>query len=394
MPRKLKEGVLEAYCKYAEHTEVPATFALWSGIATVSAALGRDCFVDFGFFTVYPNTYVVLVAKSAKCRKSTSVQMALFFMQRVKPKIKILSQKMTTEALISALSGMNAGEDNVITLDAVGAIVADELITFVDRNAFQSGMVTALTKLYDCTDYEYETKSRGKEVVHNPCLSIHGGCTLHGIKEAIPQAAIGGGFTSRVIFVYLEERDRDVFWPKMTPENKQREEMLIHDLGEVAKMRGGFAFSTGAFKILEGEYSKFNENSKLFEIPALSGYAGRRHTNLLKVCMIVSASRRDSRIISDQDVGTAIQAMEVVEGDMPKVLSVISREFVGDVAEQTLQLIMRRGTIGRPMLVKLMSDYLSSRQLDIILETLEESRTIKITREGRKVTYTFIGEKK
>lgn len=395
MTRALSEGILEAFCKYAEATEIPSTFALWSGMSMVSAALGRNCFVDFSFYTVYPNTYIVLVAKSGRCRKSSSIEMALLFMQKVKPKLKILAQRMTSEALISALCGTNVKDNNVIALDAVGAIVADELITFIDRNAFQSGMVTTLTKLYDCTDYEYETKSRGKEILHNPCLSIHGGVTLHGIKESIPQAAIGGGFTSRVIFVYLENREKDVFYPVMTPENQQRKIEIEHDMNEVAKMRGGFGLSNGAMKVLEAEYYRFNKTSNLFDIPSLAGYADRRHTNLLKVCMIVSASRRDSRIITDQDAGTGIQALAAIEDDMPKVLSVISREFVGTVAEQTLQIIMKRGTIGRPELVKLMSDYLSSRQLDIIIETLEESLTIRADNVGgRKITYTFIGEKK
>lgn len=395
MSRALSEGVLEAFCKYAEDTEVPSTFALWSGMSMVSAALGRNCFIDFSFFTIYPNMYIVLVAKSGRCRKSSSIELALYFMQKVKPKIKILAQKMTTEALISALCGTNVKDSNIIALDAVGAIVADELITFIDRNAFQSGMVTTLTKLWDCTDYEYETKSRGKEILHNPCLSIHGGVTLHGIKEAIPQAAIGGGFTSRVVFVYLENREKDVFWPKLTPENQVRAEGIEHDMNEIAKMRGGFGLSTEAYKILEAEYSRFNKESPLFDIAHLAGYADRRHTNLLKVGMVVSASRRDSRIITEQDAGTAIQALAAIEGDMPKVLSVIDREFVGEVAEQTLQIIMKRGTIGRPELVKLMSNYLSSRQLDIVLETLHETKVIRTDNvNGRKITYTFIGKKK
>ena len=393
--RALHEGILEAFCKYAEDTEVPSTFALWSGMSMVSAALGRNCFIDFGFYTIYPNTYIVLVAKSARCRKSSSIMMARSFIQKVKPEIKILAQKMTPEALISALSGINAKDTHTIAIDAVGIIVIDELSTLVDRNAFKSGMIATLTKLYDCTDYEYETKSRGKEIIHNPCLSIHGGSTLQWIKEAIPSVAIEGGFTSRVVFVYLEERERDISWPSMTAENQKRGIEIVHDMNEVAKMRGGFALTNEARRIYDAEYSIFNKSSDLFDVPALSGYAGRRHTNLLKICMLVSASRRDSRIIMEKDIATAIQALTAIEKDMPKVLGAISREFVGELAYRTLDIIIKRGTVGRPELVKLMSDYLTSRQLDIILETLEESHTIRTDNvNGRKITYTFIGEKK
>ncbi len=395
MPRILKEGVLEAFCKYAEGTEVPGTFALWSGISLVSAVLGRDGWIDYGFFSVYPNMYIALVAKSALCRKSTSVNMALNFMQKVKPKVKILAQRMTSEALISALSGTNIKDENTIAIDAVGVIIADELITFIDKNAFQSGLITTLTKLYDCTDYDYETISRKNELVRNPCLSLHGGCIAHALRDAVPIAAIECGFTARVVFVYQDKTDRDIDWPVLTPENAKRGEDIVHDLNEIAKMRGAFAFTVKARKIWKEEYSRFKHGSKLYEIPVMSGYAGRRHTTLLKTCMIISASKGNSRSITEHDIGIAIRALSAVENDMPQVLSTIKREFVGDVAYQTLEIIMRRGVIGRPELVKLMSDQLSSRQLDIILETLMESKRIEQTSDGgRKIRYAFIGVKK
>ncbi len=395
MSRKLPEGILKSFAKFTEDTEIPALFSLWVGLSTISAALSRDCFIDLGHFVVYPNMYIVLVAGSAKCRKSTSINTGRRFMERLNPRIKMLSQKMTPEALIGALSGMTAEGTSKILNEAEGIAVVDELSTLIDRNAFKSGMIPVLTKLYDCEDFPYETRGRGVEFVRNPCLSILGGSTTEWIKESIPAAAIGGGFTSRVVFVFRDSYERLVPWPCMSEETKKLGTLIMHDLNEVAKMRGNFALDDAARERYEQEYKRFMGDSTLFEDQNLSGYAGRRHIMLLKVAMIISASVRDSRIVDDIDMRIAIDAMKMVEADMPRVLKAIRSEFVGDVSEEVLMLIMNHKNIYRSTLVKKMAYKLSSQQLNIILDTLLEyrdddgNRIIVIEKDGNRTKYVY-----
>lgn len=388
--RKLSEGIINAFCDYTEDTEIPTIFSMWAAISTISTALGRDCFVDRGYFTVYPNLYVVLVAGSAACKKSSTIMLAYRLIEKIKPEIHILSQKLTTEALIGSLSGMTAKDSTLILDEASGILIVDELSTLIDKNAFKSGMISLLTKLYDCENFPYETKSRGVELIKNPCLSILGGSTLHWIRASVPQEAVGGGFTSRVLFVYKDYNEKMEAWPVITLENKRRYNEIAHDLDEVAKMRGGFALTDDALTIFKDEYEEFRTKSPLVRNPNLAGYAGRRDTILLKICMAVSASMSDRRIIDRTDMMMGIKALRLIEGDMPRVLQAISSEFVGDVCEQTLKLIMDSRSILRPQLVKAMKHRLTVRQLDIIVETLVEEGVVKIVREGTKVNYVFV----
>jgi hypothetical protein len=204
-----------------EETEVPQIFSLWGGISAVSAALGRDCFIDQGHFTVYPNLYIVLAAGSAKCRKSTIITVVKQLLDAIEPPIHTLSQKSTPEALIGALCGMEAEGESRIISRATGVAVVDEMSTLIDRNSFKSGMIAILTKLYDCGDFDYRTRGRGLEIIREPCLSILGGSTLQWIKEAIPIASIGGGFTARVIFIHQDEPADLIPWPVRSPEMRQ-----------------------------------------------------------------------------------------------------------------------------------------------------------------------------
>jgi hypothetical protein len=395
MNRKLPAGILRGITEFCKDTEIPSIFALWSAISTISAALGRDCFINQGHFNVYPNTYIVLVAGSAKCRKSTSINMAYRFIDGITPKIKMLSQKMTPEALIGSLAGQMGGEEGstIITAHAEGIAVVDELATMIDSNAFKSGMIPILTKLYDCEDFTYETRGRGLEDIANPCLSILGGSTLHWIKESIPLVAIGGGFTSRVVFVYRDQVEKLIPWPSKNDTNDKLKADIVHDLNLVAKLRGPFAFDAAAKKFYSEEYIHFINNSKFYNNKNLSGYAGRRHIIILKLSMAVSASERDERLVTEADVKLAVSILANAEETMPSVLAQISSEPIGDVCEEVLSIIKHRKSINRRELLTQMRHKLVARDLDVILDTLSEMGAINSQLEGKDIIYVFLGLK-
>jgi hypothetical protein len=319
--------------------------------------------------------------------------MASRFIESVKPKIKTLSQKMTPEALIGSLSGCMGGEEGstIITAHAEGIAVVDEMATMIDSNAFKSGMIPILTKLYDCEDFQYETRGRGLEEVSNPCLSILAGSTLHWIKEAIPQVAIGGGFTSRVIFVYRDQVEKLVPWPTKNDTSDKLKLDIIHDLNMVAKLRGPFAFDKDAKEIYCAEYGRFINNSEFYDNKNLSGYAGRRHVLVLKLSMIIAASERDSRVVDGKDVKVALNVLESAEETMPNVLAQISSEPIGDVCEEVLHIIKHRKEISRKELLKSMKHKLIARDLDVIVDSLAEMGVVNSTVMGKEINYIYVG---
>ena len=395
MTRRLKNGVLQAFIDYTKETEIPEKFALWTGISVISATLSRNVFVDMGHFTVYPNTYIVLVAGSARCRKSTSIGVASRFLGKIDDGVKLLSQKMTPEALISSLSG-SGGDNKTLVSSAEGILVVDELATLIDKNAFNSGLIPILTKLYDSEDFTYETRGRGVEHILNPCLSILGGSTLHWIKESIPKVAIGGGFTSRVIFVYKDKPDNLVAFPITTAGMKKIGDDVVNDLNELRKMKGRFQLSKDAIVVYEKEYKRFMSSSDLFDSENLSGYAGRRHVTLMKVVMAVAASFKNSLVIDDIDMKMAIEFMNMIEGDMPIILQQIQNEEVGNISDEVIRYIMNKREVYRSDLVRKMNYKITAGQLDVIINTLLEFRDkagnkiLDIQKDGDRTKYVYL----
>ncbi len=394
MPRRLKSGVLEAFCKFTEDTEVPAAFAVWSGMITIAASLGRDCFIDYGYYTLYPNMYIVLIGPSAVAKKSTPIKFAARMIKQVKPPVNMLSQKMTPEALISALSGLDAKEgDTMIVPSAVGVALISELATLVNKGSFKSGMIDVLTDLYDAEDFEYRTKSRGIEYVRNPCLSIIGGATPIGIKECIPVVSIGGGFTSRIVFVFSKGSGRLVPRPHRSLENKRRMEDICHDLCEIAKMRGPFALSEDAGKLYDKEYIDFRKHSKLIEDDTLGGYVGRRADILMKVSMLVSASSSSDRLITARDMNVSLGILRKTEESMPNVLRVITSNEVGDIFEQIIRYIQKNKVVGKAELTRKFLPKITAMELDSMMRTLEQADIIVSEVDVGKTKYIFCGKK-
>ncbi len=392
--RRLKDGIIESCRKFTTATEIPEIFSIWAAISAISAALGRDCFYDFDYYQIYPNLFIVFIARSAWCRKSSAIRIAEKFIKAVKPPIKVLSPKTTPEWLIGALSGVDVRSgDETILHSAEGIIVADELSTFIDRNAFKNGMISLLTDLYDNDDFEYSTKGRGTETVRNPCLSILGGSTVQWIKEAIPTVSISGGFTSRLVLVYWDTPRPGVSRPKMSEGDKQIKKDIVYDLCQVAKLRGRFEMTDEAGSFYDYEYNRFRKESHLIDDVTLDGYAGRRHDILVKVSMIVSASKRDDKRIEKGDIEDALKLMLGVESFMPTVMQAITAKEIGDVFDEITRFLAKHKKLSKAQLVKRFRNKMTAPELDVMLETLEQEKVVSIQVDGKTTEYRFIGDK-
>jgi hypothetical protein len=345
-----------------------------------------------GHYTVYPNLFVVLVAGSGKCKKSTSIGVAEMFMKTIEPKVKMFSQKATPEALIGALSGMKCDEEeNKVMSSSEGIIVADELSTLIDKTSTQSGMIQFLTTLWDSKDsFTYETRSRGKETIANACVSLLGGSTIDWIKEAVSLTAIGGGFTARIIFVFRDTYEKLVLRTVQTDADRIRRGSIIHDLNEIAHIRGEFTPSEDAWKVLEAEYVKFMKTSPMHENKYLSGYANKRSTNLLKLCMVVSAAVKDDRTIDVSDVKLAIRILTQVEIHMPKVMMAIAADETGVANAFLTDIIKNKKEISRKALLNIVHHRMQAQDMDSVLETLEQAGIISRHVNGRHEVIKFI----
>jgi hypothetical protein len=203
-----------------------------------------------------------------------------------------------------------------------------ELGTFLRTD--DQELVDFLTAMWDGQKevWRRRTKGEGETTITNPWLNIIACTTPAWLKANFPDVLIGGGLTSRMVFVYEDQKRQLVAYPADLIASKSyqlEEEALIHDLLEIAELRGEYAFSNEAKSWGVSWY----ENLWRLERPEhlsgdrFSGYVSRKQTHLHKLAMVVAASKRNEMVLEQEDLFEADQMLTAVEVYMHKVFSSI-----------------------------------------------------------------------
>src|SRR5574342_273867 len=166
-----QESWLRSYLRYTEKHEAPELFHFWVGVSLISAALGRKTFFKKGYYRLYPNFFVVLVAGSARCRKTTAIEIGAQLLKGI-PSVRTTIGKTSTERFIQ--DQVWSGDPKVNP--PATFIKADELSVFLTRDQQGDKLIDVLTKLFDCPDeFPYKTLSRGEVIIKDSFVTIIAG---------------------------------------------------------------------------------------------------------------------------------------------------------------------------------------------------------------------------
>lgn len=336
--RKCKDW-LTSYLKFTEKQESPDLFHLWCAISVVATCLGRKVWIDRGFYTLRPNLYIILVAESALCRKTTAIDLSSALIREAVPDIHLIAQKITPEAFINALKQYYS-EHKV----SEGYIIAEELSVFLGNSVSNSALVQLLTKVYGSQEVcDYHTLARGKEKCYNLYINLLGGTAPEWIRSSLPAEAIAGGFTGRIIFVHASKGRKDAC-PEMTDALRKLRQELMSDLRVIRELNGEAFFAKEAKDWFINWYEEnYNPDEADF---SLRGYYARKHDTLLKVALIISASRSDSLEIEVEDLKVALRVIEANEKPLVDVMHRISSTTVGDNLHKIKSKIKKAGKRG------------------------------------------------
>jgi len=391
-----KDSFILDFMKLCENTEIPGTYAAWSAIGGISCVLARRVWMDAGPYTVFPNMYVCLVGTSGS-GKSTAINLIEKLSRCLEPQPNIVAQKLSPEALIDALRIQETVNCKQLLREKnEGFVFSDELSTFLNRTSYEAGLASLLINFFDCKEsFEYRTKGGGSQVIHHSCLGILSGSTPDWLMGAIPDTAVGGGLASRFIFVFHEAPTQPVPPRRFGKEKMELLEKLQRRLQRLAALQGEFRFTEAAQEYFDERYMQFAQNEKV-ELAAdrmTAGYGSRRCTHLLKLAMILAASERETLTIHLDDLKAADGLLATVEKGLPLMIMLITSTEHGQAVQYVLRIIIKAGNIPRREILRRVSHRLSSRELDSVLETLNNSGMTKWVMEGREIIYEYAGGK-
>jgi hypothetical protein len=197
--------------------------------------------------------------------------------------------------------------------------------------------------------FEKRTKASGNDSVENPWINIIACTTPSWIAGNFPEYMIGGGFTSRCVFVYANQKSRYVAYPGMhvPDEIGKVEDKLVADLEHISlKLAGEYKLGKDAIEWGEAWYKHhYTHRPEGLDDDRFGGYIARKQTHIHKLAMVLSASTRDKLIITAEDLAVANKMVTDLEADMPAVFSKIGRSDLSLQTERLVSYVMQKGSV-------------------------------------------------
>lgn len=399
MPRVL-DNWLRAYSEYTDISEAPIAFNFWTGVTTIAGALRRQVWIDQIKFKWLPCFYTILVSPPGVVTKSSTINVGIDLLRQVDGVI-VGPSSMTWQGLtknfedsmqlVPMTDGKNLLEKEFLPMSAI-SIGIRELGTFL--NMRDPELISVLIELWDGNDlFERWLRSSENTRIENPFLNIISATTPSWIVENFGDLTIGGGLASRIIFVYADKKRQLV--PLISAQvdakqNAELEKMLVHDLREIAKLKGAFKLTPKAEEVVSDWYGHHwlspdeHLNNTRFE-----GYKARKQTHMMKLCMVLSASEDDNMLINEHHVNMAMHILAGVEADMLKVFTSIGKPITTRHMEDLLANLRVRKKMTKPELWRIAMTSMSAKEFSDAMDGLIQANYIAIRNEAGVISIIY-----
>ena len=251
------------------------------------------------------------------------------------------------------------------------SIISREFESFLGQKKENARMLVLLTDLFDCGDrpWEYKTKNRGKNTLNAVYVNLLAATTPESLAASLPSSAIGGGLTSRIIFVWATKKLKKIAIPPKPPDALVR--ALSQDLEVIARITGTYHFSTSCEKKWIDWYENFDGDSTRYICKdyAFSGWYSRKSVFVLKLAQVLTAARTNSMVIEWNIIEEALELLEDIESDMAKAFNAVGRSDVTIDVEAIRQVISRYGTISEKQLMHIVWRDMDSAKFDNVIST-------------------------
>jgi len=337
---------IKAFMEYASYGEAPKHMYFWTAVSTIAGALRRRVWLDQAYFRWHPNFYVILVAPPGIVSKSTTAGVGMSLLKKV-PDIKFGPDVVTWQALVGAFAESTMSFEYEGEFHAMSALTIESSEFGNLLNPSDKEMVDLLVSLWDGKPgaFTKRTKGSGNDEVVNPWINLIACTTPAWIAGNFPEYMIGGGFTSRCVFVYADAKAKHVAYPgRSVPKNlAETAQKLIEDLSQISLMSGEYILTDQAVEWGELWYKNHYTLKHDLDDDRFGGYLARKQTHIHKLAMILAAAESDSLLLKAEHLALANTMVTDLEPDMKFVFSKIGKTDDALYIERLIWYVNKRG---------------------------------------------------
>lgn len=361
MSRRHFSNWLKAYMQHTRFLESPDGFHFWTGVATIAGALRRKVWIPMLDFTWTPNFYIILVGPPGVAAKSTSMRVGMSMLRKVEG--VVFGPASTTWHGLGEM--LQNAQEHVQVPGLVDPVVqscitvpVSELGTFLRTD--NGEMIDNLTDWWDSADnvWHRKTKTAGDTYIHNPWINLVACTTPAWLTANFPDVMIGGGLTSRMVFVYGNKKRQLVAYPTelvRASDHEREAAMLVEDLQRIGSLAGPYTLDRDAIAFGTSWYEQHWNGPRSEHLlgDRFSGYLARKQTHIHKLAMVLAAAERDELTITRGDLETAITLINGTEHHLKVVFESVGIDDKAKPSSEVLDLIRAHQEISYKELWKL-----------------------------------------
>lgn len=374
---------LSDYAIVASGNEVPALFHKWAGISAMSHIIGRRVWMDRGgLHPVFLNLYCIFVSDPG-VKKSTAMFIASKLVEEIDPLIQIAGDSETRESLLERMGKKDSPcirpyvHNNEIYNSVQMSIFANEIINLIFAGGEPAAMLGFLIDIWDKDPYRNYTKSKGKDLIHRPFVTILGCMTKEKIKELVSQKIVSDGMTRRCIFVYGKREGLSEPILKITPEQIAARKRCVETGRELLNISGSFSFSPDGADTFVSWYHKNTKRKDTTASTVLSGVLETKPELVQKLAMILALDENPTnRQLNSDHITNAVAYLDQVEMGGVQLFEGIGRNPLSSVRVAITQLLDEQND---PINIKFIYNRFASeasvKELDEVMDGMSKSDT-------------------
>lgn len=381
---------LDDFVEYTSVGETPARIMRWVGVFAIAAVLRRKVFIDQERFQWTPNFYILLIAPPGEVMKSTSMDEGMKLLKKIydengERELDLGPQITTWQQLLVHMEESYKlyplPNDPNFGASCVSIGLSELGLLFDPDDKF---MVTNLTDMWDgkLGTLSKETKTSGNTTVENAWLNLIGCATPEWIAKNFGNNLIGEGFGSRPVYLYAEQGERFVAYPKMQAKSAVRAQMerdLIERLTVMSKYAGEMHMTPEAYAWGTQWYEEYREARRSLPQQHIS-LTVRKQTHLHKLAMVLSCAKGKFPVIDVEEMKEALAMLDDVEQDAFKIFGFVDRREEQIVIDTILDMLKHGKLPQSEIMMRAIQLKQDPKKVKELLQSLEEAHMV--VREG------------
>lgn len=363
-------GWIKDYIDFAYPlSEAPIQFHIGTSLILVGATCKRNVYLPFGAINIYPNLYILIIAKSGIARKSTALSPAFNILYKISP-----------ESIMGNITSLEAFYDS-FSVNPHQIIIHGEFKTFIEncKRKYGQGLMTEVTNLWDCPPclkVNLKNVSEEKRYISEPSLCLLGATTFDWLQ--LEEVDIEGGFFGRFLPIVAPtgRNNRYIAIPPEMDDTKLNQ--LVKRLQKISERKGRFTITPECKELIEGLYKEsWQDYEKLPDKTRLLSHWSRVQTHMLKLAMIFKLSEEPSKLVIDnRTVLRAFEFMKKITEHYKYLLSKVAFTNYMRRENKAVEILREVGEKGVERSKFLRSLGGKAKQLDELINTLKEKELL------------------